>query len=153
MMPGPNGIETAREINRRYPDVQTVIMTGFDELEHVHAAIAAGVAGYVVKDASPAEVETAVRAAAAGHLFLAPAVAKRFTHDVLHPPARSVLSDREKDVLALVGRGMPNKQIAAELFISERTARTHVSNILGKLGFTSRTQAALYAVREGYAPE
>ncbi|MGO2111587.1 MAG: response regulator [Pseudoclavibacter sp.] len=151
MMPGLDGLETAREISRRYEGLQTIIMTGFDDLERVHDAIASGVAGYVMKDASPAEVETAVRAAAAGQLFLAPAVARRFTQDVLNPPPTSVFSEREKDVLSLVGKGMSNRQIASALVISERTARTHVSNILGKLGVESRTQAALYAVREGYA--
>jgi DNA-binding NarL/FixJ family response regulator len=124
-------------------------VTSFIEEEKVTAALEAGATGYLLKDAEADEVAKAVRAAYAGETHLDPAVARvlaqrfraRKTEEPIEP-----LTDREREVLSLVGKGASNKDIAAELYISERTARTHVSNILGKLGLTSRTQAALYAV-------
>jgi DNA-binding NarL/FixJ family response regulator len=129
-----------------------VALTSFAEEERVLAALDAGASGYVLKDSDADDVAAAVRAAHRGELQIDPLVARR-----LMSPLRegrgidriSELTSRELDVLRLVAAGEPNKQIAAELAISERTARTHVSRILRKLQLSSRTQAALWAVREG----
>jgi DNA-binding NarL/FixJ family response regulator len=147
-----DGIESTRQIRARYDDVEVVALTSFAEEERVHAALEAGASGYLLKDAGADEVAAAIRAAHRGELQLDPAVARRLMSS-LHAGPRTdlaaALTSRELDVLRLVGRGKPNKEIATELLISERTARTHVSNILGKLGLSSRTQLALWAVREG----
>jgi DNA-binding NarL/FixJ family response regulator len=146
-----DGIESTRRIRARYDDVEVVVLTSFADDELVRAALEAGASGYLLKDADAYEIAAAVRAASRGELQIDPAVARglmsslgAFSHD-----ARADLTARELDVLRLVGAGRANKEIAACLGISERTARTHVSNILGKLGLASRTQAALWAVREG----
>ena len=149
-----DGIESTRQIRARYSDIEVVALTSFAEEERVHAALEAGASGYLLKDADADEVATAVRAAHRGELQLDPAVARRLMTSLRTPPREdptAELTSRELEVLRLVGAGKANKEIAAELAISERTARTHVSNILGKLGLTSRTQAALWAVREGLA--
>jgi DNA-binding NarL/FixJ family response regulator len=149
-----DGIESTRQIRARYSDVEVVALTSFAEEERVHAALEAGASGYLLKDADADEVATAVRAAHRGELQLDPAVARRLMTSLRTAPREdptAELTSRELDVLRLVGAGKANKEIATELAISERTARTHVSNILGKLGLTSRTQAALWAVREGLA--
>ena len=147
-----DGIETTRRIRARYGDVEVVALTSFGEDERVHAALEAGASGYLLKDAEASEVAAAVRAAHRGELQLDPALARRLMA-ALHPGSRvqssADLTGREREVLRLVGAGESNKRIAADLDISERTARTHVSNILRKLGLNSRTQAALWAVREG----
>jgi DNA-binding NarL/FixJ family response regulator len=130
-----------------------VALSSFAEEERVRAALRAGASGYVLKSADVDAVAAAVRAARRGELQIDPLVARRLMSR--HPDARddrdpiSELTSRELDVLRLVAAGQPNKQIAAELAISERTARTHVSRILRKLRLSSRTQAALWAVREG----
>ena len=147
-----DGIESTRQIRARYDDVEVVVLTSFAEAERVQAALQAGASGYLLKDANANEVAAAVRAAHRGDLQLDPGVARRLitalgTARAEDPTAE--LTPRELEVLRLVGAGKANKEIAAELVISERTARTHVSNILGKLGLSSRTQAALWAVREG----
>jgi DNA-binding NarL/FixJ family response regulator len=145
-----DGIETTRRIRARYADVEVVALTSFGEDERVHAALEAGASGYLLKDADADELLAAIRAAHRGELQLDPAVARRLMSSLRPPQDPSVaLTSRELEVLRLVGGGKANKDIAAELHISERTARTHVSNILGKLGLGSRTQAALWAVREG----
>jgi DNA-binding NarL/FixJ family response regulator len=147
-----DGIETTRQIRSRYDDVEVVALTSFGEEERVRAALEAGASGYLLKDADVDEVAAAVRAAHRGELQLDPAVARLLMSSlrgISRDDVSSALTPRELEVLALVGKGRANKQIAAELSISERTARTHVSNILRKLGLASRTQAALWAVREG----
>jgi DNA-binding NarL/FixJ family response regulator len=147
-----DGIESTRQVRALYDDIEVVALTSFAEEERVHAALEAGASGYVLKDSDADDVATAVRAAHRGELQLDPAVARRLMSS-LHQPRDgdpvSELTPRERDVLRLVAAGKPNKQIAAELAISERTARTHVSRILRKLTLSSRTQAALWAVREG----
>jgi DNA-binding NarL/FixJ family response regulator len=147
-----DGIESTRQIRARYDDVEVVALTSFGEEERVHAALEAGASGYLLKDADADEVAAAVRAAHRGELQLDPAVA-RVVMSSLRTARRNdltaELTSRELEVLRLVGAGEANKRIAVELGISERTARTHVSNILRKLGLSSRTQAALWAVREG----
>ena len=151
LMPNMDGVTAIGRIKAEYPEIEIVTMTSFIEEEKVTSALEAGASGYVLKDAEAEEVAAAVRAAHAGEVHLDPAVARLLAQrmrdrkspkDELAEP----LTDREKDVLRLLGQGMSNKDIGATLFITERTARTYVSNILGKLGLASRTQAALYAV-------
>jgi DNA-binding NarL/FixJ family response regulator len=147
-----DGIEVTRRIRARYDDIEVVALTSFGEEERVYAALEAGASGYLLKDSDADEVAAAVRAARRGELQLDPAVARHLTLSLRAPPRdepEAELTTRELEVLRLLGAGKSNKDIAAELSISERTARTHVSNILRKLGLTSRTQAALWAVREG----
>jgi DNA-binding NarL/FixJ family response regulator len=155
MMEPMDGIAATAAIKERYPAVEVVAVTSFIEEEKVHSALEAGAAGYLLKDAEADEVAAAVRSAQRGEVHLDPAVARKLTASLRHGPSASpkdLLTAREIEILLLVAQGKANKEIAAELVISERTARTHVSNILSKLGLTSRTQAALWAVREGLAP-
>jgi DNA-binding NarL/FixJ family response regulator len=152
-MPRMGGIEATGAIARAYPDVRVVVLTSFGEVERVHAALAAGAAGYLLKDADPAEVVTAVRAAAAGEVHLDAAVARQLTRRMAGPQVGlGALTAREREILALVAQGHSNRGVADRLGISERTARTHVSNVLTKLQLASRTQAALLAIREGLIP-
>jgi DNA-binding NarL/FixJ family response regulator len=147
-----DGIESTRRIRALYGDIEVVALTSFAEEERVHAALEAGASGYLLKDSDADDVAAAVRAAHRGELRLDPTIARRLMASLRegeHDDPASELTSRELDVLRLVAAGKPNKQIAAELEISERTARTHVSRILGKLHLSSRTQAALWAVREG----
>lgn len=149
-----DGIESTRRIRALYDDVEVVALTSFGEEERVHAALQAGASGYLLKDADADEVAVAVRAAHRGEVQLDPAVARKLTASLRtgrHDDGIVDLTPRELEVLRLIGAGEPNKGIAAALGISERTARSHVSNILAKLGLTSRTQAALWAAREGIA--
>jgi DNA-binding NarL/FixJ family response regulator len=156
LMPNMDGITAIARIKAERPETEIVTMTSFIEEEKVTAALEAGASGYVLKDAEAEEVATAVRAAFAGEVHLDPAVARLLAQRMR---ARKTgegepvepLTDREKDVLRLLGKGMSNKEIGAALFITERTARTYVSNILGKLGLASRTQAALWAVEHKLA--
>jgi DNA-binding NarL/FixJ family response regulator len=142
-----DGIESTRRIRARFHGVEVLALTSFAENERVKAALEAGASGYVLKDSDADDVAAAVRAAHRGEFPLDPAVARRVMSPVVE------LTSREIEVLRFVGAGSANKEIARELGISERTARTHVSNILRKLDLTSRTQAALWAVREGLVAE
>jgi DNA-binding NarL/FixJ family response regulator len=153
LMPVMDGIAATREIKGRWPDVEVVAMTSFVEEAKVRGALEAGAAGYLLKDADADEVAQAIRAAYAGQMHLDPTVARLLADSVRKPhrPGQD-LTPREHEVLALVAQGASNRQIAETLVVSERTARTHVSAILSKLGLVSRTQAALWAVREGIAP-
>ena len=147
-----DGIESTRQVRAAYDDVEVVALTSFGDEERVHAALEAGASGYVLKDSDADDVAAAVRAAHRGELRIDSSVARRLMSSLHHPrddQRESELTPRELDVLRLVATGKPNKHIAAELAISERTARTHVSRILRKLHLSSRTQAALWAVREG----
>jgi len=154
-LPRLDGVEATRELRATRPDVEVVALTGFVEEARVMAAIEAGAAGFLLKDAEPDDVAAAIRAARNGEMYLDPAVAGMVARQLRTPGASasaaddSVLTPRERDVLALVAQGLPNRAIGDALGITERTARTHVSNILAKLGLTSRTQAALYAVEQG----
>ena len=150
-----DGIEATRQIRARYPQVQVVALTSFVEEDKAHAALDAGASGFLLKDADADEVAAAIRAAYRGEVHLDPAIAGRLVRALRTPGTPrpgSELTGRERQVLRLVAAGKANKDIAAELNISERTARTHVSSILTKLRLTSRTQAALWAVREGLGP-
>jgi DNA-binding NarL/FixJ family response regulator len=154
LMPGMDGITATAAITQRHPDLAVVAMTSFTQADLVHGALQAGAAGYLLKDAEADEVAAAIRAACRGEVHLDPAIAKQLTRSLVapKPQAADALTDREREVLVLVAKGLSNQQIADALVISERTARTHVSNILGKLAVASRTQAALLAIREGIAP-
>lgn len=152
-MPIMDGITATARITASYPGVRVVVLTSFGELERVHAALTNGASGYLLKTAGPAEVAAAIQAAARDEVYLDPAVARRLTREMVSPPrGLTALTERERDVLVLVANGRSNREIADELVISERTARTHVSNVLRKLELNSRTQAALIAVREGLVP-
>jgi DNA-binding NarL/FixJ family response regulator len=147
-----DGIEATRRIRALYRHTEVVALTSFAEEERVHAALQAGASGYVLKDSDADDVAAAIRAAHRGDLQIDPVVARRLMSPLWEGRVidrSSELTSRELDVLRLVAAGEPNKQIATELAISERTARTHVSRILRKLHLSSRTQAALWAVREG----
>jgi len=150
LMPITDGLEAIAAIKKAQPEIEIVAVTSFIEEDKVTAALEAGATGYLLKDAEAEEVAAAVRAAYAGEMHLDPQVARllaRRLRDRREAPSDAEpLTARELEVLSLVGQGASNKEIATALFITERTARTHVSNILGKLGLASRTQAALYAV-------
>jgi DNA-binding NarL/FixJ family response regulator len=154
LMPGMDGITATAAVTQRHPEMDVVAMTSFTQADKVHGALQAGAAGYLLKDAEADEVAAAIRAARRGEVHLDPAIARQLTRALVTPKAQAVnaLTDREREVLVLVAQGLSNQQIADVLVISERTARTHVSNILSKLGVASRTQAALMAIREGIAP-
>jgi DNA-binding NarL/FixJ family response regulator len=155
LMSPMDGIEATRQIRARYPDVQVVALTSFAEEDKADAALDAGASGFLLKDADAGEVAAAIRAAHRGEVHLDPAIAGRLVRALRTPSIPqpgSALTGREREVLRLVAVGKANKDIAAELRISERTARTHVSSILTKLRLTSRTEAALWAVREGLGP-
>lgn len=153
VMPRMDGVQAASRITSRHPPVRVVILTSFGEMERVHAGLANGAAGYLLKDAGPAEVAAAIHAAADDEVYLDPAVARQLTREMRSPRSGlNALTQRERAVLILVANGRSNQEIADELVISERTARSHVSNVLRKLRLTSRTQAALVAVREGLVP-
>jgi DNA-binding NarL/FixJ family response regulator len=154
MMPNMDGVTAIGRIKAERPGTEIVTMTSFIEESKVTAALEAGATGYVLKDADAEEVATAVRHAYHGETHLDRAVARLLTQRLRsrHESAPvEPLTDRERDVLRLLGQGHSNKEIGADLFITERTARTYVSNILGKLGLASRTQAALWAVEHGIA--
>jgi DNA-binding NarL/FixJ family response regulator len=149
VMPQLDGIGAIGRIKAAQPHVQIVAVTSFIEEEKVTAALEAGANGFILKDADADDVATAIRAAHNDEIHLDPAAARILAEGMRHRTDREPaehLTERELEVLALVGRGRSNKDIATDLGITERTARTHVSNILGKLDLQSRTQAALYAV-------
>lgn len=150
VMPVLDGVAATRAIKARWPAVEVVAMTSFVEESKVRDALEAGAAGYLLKDADADEVAAAIRSAVAGRMHLDPTVARLLADSVRRPKrADAALTPREREVLALLAEGASNRDIADALTVSERTARTHVSAILGKLGLASRTQAALWAVREG----
>jgi DNA-binding NarL/FixJ family response regulator len=150
MMPKSDGVVTTAEIRRTWPGVQVVAMTSFSEAERISSMLESGAAGYILKDADAAEVTAAIRAAYRGDVHLAPAVARKLTQRMFHGGRQATsLTQREREVLTFVARGASNQEIADALKITERTARSHVSGVLSKLGLTSRTQAAVWAIREG----
>jgi two-component system, NarL family, response regulator LiaR len=149
VMPVMDGITAVGEIKSRSPGIEIVALTSFIEEEKVVAALEAGATGYLLKDADERTVIEAIRAAHDGEARLDPAVAALLAERLRRKPARppvDPLTERELEILGYLGRGMSNKEIASALGIADCTVRTHVSNILGKLGLASRTQAALFAV-------
>jgi NarL family two-component system response regulator LiaR len=148
VMPGLDGIQATRQIRDLSPSTRVIVLTSFDDDERVFPAIKAGAAGYLMKDVPPAELAEAVRRVHRGEALVAPSVAAKLMQEVAGRKPAADLTGRELDVLRLVARGLSNKLIARELSVSEKTVKTHVSNILAKLHLADRTQAALYAVRE-----
>jgi DNA-binding NarL/FixJ family response regulator len=149
LMPVMDGIAATAAIRRELPDVEVIALTSVLEDSAVYGAMRAGATGYLLKDTQAEELCRAIKAAAAGQVQLSPSVAARLLREVPAPEEAEPLTEREVEVLRLLARGQSNKEIAANLVIAEKTVRTHVSNILGKLGLSSRTQAALHAVRSG----
>jgi len=155
MMPEMDGIAAIKEIKKQQPKARILVLTNFAGEEMIFPAIKAGAVGYHLKDSSPETLIDAIRQVNQGVASLHPSIAKKVL-DELHNSGKQKLSDdpltqREVEVLRRLAQGRENKEIADELVISEATVRTHVSNILGKLHLASRTQAALYALREGLA--
>jgi len=149
-MPEMDGIAATAEIKARWPEVEVVAVTSFLEEDRIRGALVAGAVGYLLKDADAAEVAAAIRSARAGEVHLDPAAARALTDALRAPKKQTVsLTARERQVIVAIAEGGTNRAIAKHLGVSERTARTHVSNILVKLGLASRTQAAMWAVREG----
>lgn len=151
IMPQMDGIAATEIIRHESPEVEVVALTSVLEDAAVVGAIKAGAIGYLLKDTQADELCKAIKAAAAGQVQLSPQAAARLMHEVRTPENPQALTERETDVLSLLANGKANKEIALQLHISETTVKTHVSNILTKLGVPSRTQAALYAVRIGLA--
>jgi NarL family two-component system response regulator LiaR len=155
VMPRMDGIVAISRIKETLPEVRVLVLTSFAEDEQVFPAIKAGALGYLLKDTSPQALLRAIRDIHAGTPTMHPLVARKLIQELQRPsdlpPTREPLTEREMEVLRLVARGLSNEEIAERLYIGERTARTHVSNILSKLHLANRTQAALYALREGLA--
>lgn len=149
LMPVMDGITATAAIRRESPDVEVLALTSVLEDEKVIGAVRAGAIGYMLKDTEANDLCKAIKAAAAGQVQLSPQAAARLMREVRLPEAPETLTEREIDVLRLLAQGQANKEIARNLTIGEKTVKTHVSNILAKLGVPSRTQAALYAVRIG----
>jgi DNA-binding NarL/FixJ family response regulator len=148
VMPRMDGIEAIRHIRDESPRTRVIVLTSFVDEDKMLPAVRAGAAGYLLKDVEPQELVTAIRTVHGGAALLHPAVVAELVREAGSPRGDG-LTEREREVLVLIARGRANKAIAFELGVSEKTVKTHVSNILGKLGLTDRTQAALYAVREG----
>ena len=154
VMPGTDGVTATRLLTQRYDGVAVVAMTSYSEVHRIRGALEAGASGYLLKDADADEVVNGIRRAHRGEMPLGSAVSRQLARAFSASGGSGVdaLTAREREVLVLVAAGLSNRELAHRLSISERTARTHVSSILDKLGLRSRTQAALYAIQEGLAP-
>jgi NarL family two-component system response regulator LiaR len=150
VMPGVDGIEATRRILRERPGTRVIALTSFLDDDKVLPAVRAGAAGYLLKDVEPGELVRAIHTVNDGGALLHPAVTARLMREVAEDEPDANLTAREREVLALVARGLPNKLIARELGIAEKTVKAHMTSILAKLGVTDRTQAALLAVRRGW---
>ena len=154
IMPNMDGVEATRRVKQVSPRSQIVVLTSYHEDEHIFPALKAGALSYILKDVSAEELGSAVRKAAVGEAILHPRVAARVIKELQGPHAEKVnpfteLSERELEVLKLIADGMSNAEMASKLVLSEKTIKGHVSNILSKLHLVDRTQAAVYAWREG----
>lgn len=152
LMPVMDGITAIGEVRRALPDTEVIALTSVLEDAKVVGAVRAGAIGYLLKDTQGDELCRAIKAAAAGQVQLSPQAAARLVREVRAPESPEALTDRETDVLRLLAQGKANKEIALALSIGENTVKTHVSNVLEKLGVQSRTQAALYAAQIGLVP-
>lgn len=152
LMPEMDGVSATTAVRRELPDIEVIALTSVLEDSAVIGAIRAGAIGYLLKDTESDDLIRAIKAAAAGQVQLSPKAAARLMREVRAPESPEALTERETDVLRLLAEGKANKEIAQALTIGEKTVKTHVSSILGKLNVTSRTQAALYAVRIGLVP-
>jgi NarL family two-component system response regulator LiaR len=155
VMPEMDGIEAIRQVVARHPEARILVLTSFSTDDKVFPAIKAGAMGYLLKDSEPREVVRAIRQVHRGESSLHPRIARKLMQELSRPPRRPAttdpLTEREVQVLRLVAQGKSNRQIAGELAITEGTVRVHVSSVLSKLHLASRTQATLYALREGLA--
>ncbi len=158
-LPDGSGIDVCRAVRSKDPTIRAIILTSYDDDDALAAAVLAGAAGYVLKQIRGADLLQAVRAVAAGHSLLDPgtveAVMRRLRDGPELDPALAVLTRQERRILGLIGQGLTNRQIAAQLVLSEKTIKNHVSRLLAKLGFERRTQAAVFAERHrtpGRAP-
>ena len=154
MMPGMDGVEATRRVKQISPRTQIIVLTSYHQDEHIFPAIRAGALSYLLKDVGPAELAAAVRKAAAGEAVLNPRVAARVVQELHGSRSEAInpfteLSQREMETLHLIAEGLSNSDIAEQMTISEKTVKSHVSNILSKLHLADRTQAAVYAWREG----
>jgi NarL family two-component system response regulator LiaR len=149
LMPVMDGLTAITAIKREMPEVEVIALTSVLENDMVSGAIRAGAVGYLLKDTEAEELCRAIKAAAAGQVQLSPQAAALLIREVQIPQSPEKLTQREVEVLKLLAHGLANKEIAHELNIGEKTVKTHVSSILGKLGVLSRTQAALYAIQLG----
>jgi two-component system, NarL family, response regulator LiaR len=156
LMPGIGGVEATRRVKAISPRTQVIVLTSYHEDEHVLPAIRAGALSYLLKDAAPGEIATAIRKAVVGEVTLSPAIAAQMMKAAVgerkaaeQSGPESPLTTRELEVIRLIADGLSNTEIAEKLFLSEKTVKSHVSNILAKLHVTDRTQAAVYAWREG----
>jgi DNA-binding NarL/FixJ family response regulator len=153
LMPQMDGVTATGKIRGELPETEVIALTSVLDDGTVIGAVKAGAIGYLLKDTQAEELCRAIKAAAAGQVQLSPEAAARLVREVRLPDVPvTTLTERETDVLRLLALGRANKEIAAELTIGEKTVKTHVSSILGKLGVQSRTQAALYAAQTGLAP-
>lgn len=156
MMPRLDGIGAITEIKKDSPDAKILVLTSFVDDEKVFAAIKSGALGYLLKDSSPQDLLRAIRSTYEGEAYLHPTIASKLIRELKQPATdkpktESPLTGREVEILQFVAQGLTNDEIAEKLVVSERTVRTHVSNILAKLQLANRTQAALYALKEGLA--
>jgi DNA-binding NarL/FixJ family response regulator len=154
LMPGTDGVTATRLLTQQFAGVAVVAMTSYSEVDRIRGALEAGASGYLLKDADADEVVDGIRKAHHGQMPLGAAVSRQLAR-AFSAPGRTTLDSltaREHEVLALLAAGLSNRELASRLSISERTARTHVSSILDKLGLRSRTQAALYAIQQGLQP-
>ncbi len=157
LMPVMDGIEATRRITSQQPGARILVLTSFAADNKLFPAIKAGALGYLLKDSSPEDLLRAIRQVHRGEPALHPTIARKLLQEIAQPvdlpPAPEALTGREMAVLRLIAQGLSNQEIADQISVSEPTVRTHVSRILGKLHLASRTQAALYAVREGLESE
>jgi NarL family two-component system response regulator LiaR len=155
VMPVMDGLQAINEIKRLHPDVSILVLTSFSDEDKVFPAIRAGALGYLLKDSDPQQLLKSIHDVYRGEASLHPSIALQLIREINRPsdlpPVDNPLSERELEVLKLVAQGLTNAEIATRLVRSEWTVRTHVRNILGKLHLANRTQAALFAVREGLA--
>jgi len=157
VMPNLNGIEATKRIKELYPSVAVLILTAYDYDQYIFALLEAGAAGYLMKGARVSELIDAIRAVYAGESVLHPVIARRVIDRMIslapkfsEPQEAEALSGREMEVLKLTAKGISNKEIAEQLFLSQRTVQAHLGNIFNKLGVASRTEAVLYGLRRGW---
>lgn len=153
VMPRKDGLQAIQEIKQENPQARILVITSFAEDDKVFPAIKAGASGYLLKDSSPQELLQAIREVYRGEVSLHPTIARKLVRELNRPPnlplSKEPLTLREMEVLTLVAQGLSNLKLAQKLGVSEVTVRTHIHNILNKLHLANRTQAALYALREG----
>jgi NarL family two-component system response regulator LiaR len=155
VMPKMDGIQATREITAKQPGIRVLVLTSFDADEQVFPAIKAGALGYLLKGSRPQDLIQAIRQVYRGEPSLEPSIARKVLAELSGPPQKPLTPDpltgRELEILRLIAQGKSNKEIASQLVVAEDTVHSHVSNILNKLHLASRTQAALYALKEGIA--